>query len=224
MGPRIYARTDPPGRVAWPGLSLIASSLQLQNVWSGWQGDSPRELLNCPSLARRLDRQQDVKPVVAAVANSTGLITSIDSYFSEGSAELVSEDRGTTYALLNLWSKMHSDGMNSSGKIMDVVDELETPPWLSAYVTGLEASHVDITDAGPGEQGAGGTGGCRRCWSESYLKVKLEAEGYVPLSPYRCCVVGCECGLSPCTCVEAAGRDGHQIRETAASAEEAPIG
>lgn len=72
-----------------------------------------------------------------AAASSTGLITSIDCYFSAGFAEFLSADRRTTYALLNLRSKTHSDGMNSSGKIMHVVEELETPERLSAYVTGL---------------------------------------------------------------------------------------
>lgn len=89
---------------------------------------------------------QAVDSVVAA-ANATGLIVSVDSYFSTGSTSFVSEDGRTTYALLNLRSKTHSDGMTSSGKVMDAVAEVETPEWLSAYVTGLEASHADISAA-----------------------------------------------------------------------------
>jgi putative drug exporter of the RND superfamily len=80
-------------------------------------------------------------------AKGTGLITRIDSYFSTGSADLVSADGRTTYALLNLRSATHSDAMNSSGKIMDAVKDVESPDWLEAYVTGLEASHAEITAA-----------------------------------------------------------------------------
>ena len=44
----------------------MASSPQLQSVWSERQRDLPGELLNGPNLARHLDRLRDVEPVVMA--------------------------------------------------------------------------------------------------------------------------------------------------------------
>lgn len=89
---------------------------------------------------------QAVQPVFAAVER-TERVTSIDSYFSTGDPSFVSPDGRTTYALLNLRSNTHADGMNSSGKIIDAVKETETPAWLNAYVTGEEAAHADLTTA-----------------------------------------------------------------------------
>lgn len=85
---------------------------------------------------------------IMATVKATGLVTDIDSYFSGGDSSLVSPDRHTTYALLNLRSKTHADGMTAAGKILDAVEDAEMPQWFAAYVTGLEASHADLIKAG----------------------------------------------------------------------------
>jgi RND superfamily putative drug exporter len=100
-----------------------------------------------PTVTVDTPEYREAAGAVLTAADATGLITNIDSYFATGNASLVSQDGRTTYAVLNLRSKTHSDGMKSSGKVMDAVAEAETPDWLSAHVTGLEASHADITAA-----------------------------------------------------------------------------
>ncbi len=83
---------------------------------------------------------------VIAAAESTDRITSTDSYYSTGDESMVSEDRLTTYAILNLRSKTQTDGMVSSGKIIDEVEAVPKPPWLAAYVTGDEAARAELAD------------------------------------------------------------------------------
>lgn len=81
---------------------------------------------------------------VIAAAERTGRVTSTDSYYSTGDASLVSADRHTTYAILNLRSRTHTDGMISSGKIIDEVKAEPKPKWLEAYVTGEEAASAEL--------------------------------------------------------------------------------
>ena len=84
---------------------------------------------------------------VMRTVQATGLVTSVDGYYASGDRRLVSADGHTTYMLLNLRSTTHSDGMNASGRLIDVVSATQTPAWLHVYVTGTEAIHADITSA-----------------------------------------------------------------------------
>ncbi|MGB6837939.1 MAG: MMPL family transporter [Dehalococcoidia bacterium] len=107
-----------------------------------------QQLLVFRSSSRSVDdpEYQAAAERVIAAAESTGRITSTDSYYSTDDESLVSEDRRTTYAILNLRSKTHTDGMVSSGKIIDEVEAVPKPPWLEAYVTGEEAASADLAD------------------------------------------------------------------------------
>jgi RND superfamily putative drug exporter len=92
-----------------------------------------------------LEYRAAVEQVIAA-AEDTDRITSTDSYYSTGDESLVSADRHTTFAILNLRSKTQTDGMISSGKIIDEVKAAPKPPWLEAYVTGEEAARAELAD------------------------------------------------------------------------------
>lgn len=76
---------------------------------------------------------------------SSEYVTKVTSWFSTGQGTLLSQDRRTTYAVLDLRSTTHSDGMTSSGEIIDMVEATTTPDWLQTYVTGTEAVHADLT-------------------------------------------------------------------------------
>lgn len=107
-----------------------------------------QQLLVLRSSSRTVDDpeyQAAVERVIAA-AESTDRITSTNSYYSTADESLVSEDRHTTYAILNLRSTTHTDGMVSSGKIIDEVEAVPKPAWLEAYVTGEEAASADLAD------------------------------------------------------------------------------
>ncbi len=77
---------------------------------------------------------------------ATGVVTNVSSYYSTGEELLVSPDRQTTYATVDLRSRNHSDGMTIAGELLDTISEIETPPGFSASLTGLEVVHADITD------------------------------------------------------------------------------
>jgi putative drug exporter of the RND superfamily len=80
-------------------------------------------------------------------AEGTGVVASVDGYYTTGDRSFVSADGHTTYMVLNLTSTTHADGMNASRQIIDAVAASQTPPWLDAYVTGTEAIHADLTAA-----------------------------------------------------------------------------
>lgn len=86
------------------------------------------------------------EPLIESI-ESTGHVTSVDSFYSSGNPALVSPDGGATFALLNLRQTNHADGMLASEDILAVVERAPTPPWLTARVTGIEAVHADISTA-----------------------------------------------------------------------------
>ncbi|MEE8407213.1 MAG: MMPL family transporter [Acidimicrobiia bacterium] len=77
----------------------------------------------------------------------TGHIAGVMSFFSSGDPALVSEDGGTTFAVLDLRQTNHGDAMLASADILDAVENAPTPTWLTASLTGIEAVHADISTA-----------------------------------------------------------------------------
>ena len=119
-------------------------------VASQFTNRSPfEELLVITSVSLTVDAPayRDAAQAVMRAAQGTGLVASVDGYYTAGDRSFVSSDGRTTYMLLNLRSTTHSDGMNASRRIIEVVGSTPTPPWLRAYVTGTEAIHADITTA-----------------------------------------------------------------------------
>lgn len=106
-----------------------------------------QQLLVFTSDSRTVDAGgfRDAAAATIRAVEATGLTTSVESYFDSGDERLVSADRRTTYALLNLRSTTHADGMAAAGKLIDRVAELDQPAWMKAFVTGEEALHADLT-------------------------------------------------------------------------------
>lgn len=76
---------------------------------------------------------------------SSEYVTDVTSWFSSGEDGYTTQDRTTTYAVLDLRSSTHTDGMTAAGEIIKLVDAIETPRWLQTYLTGTEAVHADLT-------------------------------------------------------------------------------
>ena len=107
------------------------------------------EQLVITSETRTVDEPayRDAAQALMRVTEATGLVASVDGYYTTGDRSFVSGDGHTTYLILNLTSTTHSDGMNASRRIIDAVAAASTPAWLHAYVTGTEAIHADLTTA-----------------------------------------------------------------------------
>ena len=90
---------------------------------------------------------REAAQAIMRAAQATGLITGVEGYYESGDPSFVSAGGRTTYMVLNLRSTTHSDGMNSSRRIIGAIVAVPIPPWLEAYVTGTEAVHADITTA-----------------------------------------------------------------------------
>ncbi len=89
---------------------------------------------------------RDAAESVIETFENTGVVTNISSYYSTGDPSLVSPDRGTTYATVDLRSRNHSDGMTIAAELLDTIDGVVTPDGFAASLTGLEVVHADITE------------------------------------------------------------------------------
>ncbi len=73
------------------------------------------------------------------VARATGVVAGTHSYFEDGDSLLVSADRRTTYAYIDLSSQSFEKAFRDAGKLLDAVKAAPKPPWLAAHVTGQES-------------------------------------------------------------------------------------
>ena len=77
----------------------------------------------------------------------TGHVAGVTSFWSSGNSALVSGDGRTTFMLVDLRQTNHGDAMLASEDLLAAVESAETPRWLTAHMTGIEAVHADISAA-----------------------------------------------------------------------------
>jgi len=79
---------------------------------------------------------------------SANVVSGVNSFFTTGDDALVSPDRKTAVALLDLKATTHLGGTEAAEDILDEVADAPTRGWLTTNTTGIEAIHSQLTTAG----------------------------------------------------------------------------
>ena len=93
-------------------------------------------------------RYRDAAEGLIGRLQGAGLVKGVTSFFSTGDGSLVSADRRTTVALLDLKATTHLGGTQAAKTILGDVAAAPKPRWLTADTTGIEAIHSQLTTAG----------------------------------------------------------------------------
>ena len=109
------------------------------------------EQLVITSETRTVDEPayRDAAQALMRVTEATGLVASVDGYYTTGDRSFVSGDGHTTYLILNLTSTTHSDGMNASRRIIDAIAGASTPPQPRPPTTRSSPSTACAASAAP---------------------------------------------------------------------------
>src|SRR6266498_2180927 len=113
-------------------------------------GGAFQEQLVLSSTSYTVDdpRYRDAAEDLIDRLQSARLVKGVTSFFSTGDSSLVSADRRTTVALLDLKATTHLGGTQVTKDVLDDVAAAPKPGWLTANTTGIEAVHSQLTTAG----------------------------------------------------------------------------
>lgn len=95
------------------------------------------------------DFRRATERLFGAALDAAGLL-SVDSYLTSGDDSLVSRDRTTTYAFVNLRAAEEADALRAAEELMSLMYAVPRPGWLEFYITGEEPAKLEAIDESRG--------------------------------------------------------------------------